>query len=712
MKKVLIVFVLLLWTAVAFAGPKPLPPLPSVPGASLPAASDGYLKCDTGVYSWETPAGAGDVVGPASSTQYKIPLWGAADKTLIDGVAVGTAGMLLRSAGADANPAWSAYTLALPGLTGAVLYSDGTNWTRSATPSLTALTISGANSLGLGTQSANTGSINFKNSTNNNTLILQAGATGGNLTFTLPTAYPTIAGQLLSSGATGVLSWNGNPSIESMVLYGANSLALGSGSSSTAPGTGSILFRNETNDNTFTIASGASGASISWTLPTAAPGGANYLLNVSANGTMAYTDPASLGGGSVATDTIFDAKGDLAIGTGANTSAKFAIGANYSLMYPNSAAGGGTVGMAWLAPVNNSIVGYNSSGVLGAYTSIQVDDSAAQFYSATASKGQLKFDQTGISNTKTVTVKYTATDSYTWTPTILGNSSFGIGTTFTDGKWCTYATATGFTCAEAAPAGAGDVTGVGDCADGACYDGSSDGGTYIRLYDGTSAYESITGGVRLFTFASSTADAENLTLTLGNNDNTVSLTSSTGAANLIGLGSYSLGAAGVKLSGADGALTILGLGDGYDEDLTINLDTTENTATVSSSTGVTSVNFSALNLVTTGNISGAINIITDNDDHSVTGAEAYGGFGVATGTGTWTLPAAAAGMNFCVYSTTAAAVNVDVDGSDVITLNGTALSAGDKITSASGAGDFICLLAVSDSSWLTLGRSGVWTDGN
>lgn len=36
--------------------------------------------------------------------------------------------------------------------------------------------------------------------------------------------------------------------------------------------------------------------------------------------------------------------------------------------------------------------------------------------------------------------------------------------------------------------GPGDVTGVGDCASGACLDGSSDGGTYIRLYDGDSNY--------------------------------------------------------------------------------------------------------------------------------------------------------------------------------------------------------------------------------
>jgi len=36
--------------------------------------------------------------------------------------------------------------------------------------------------------------------------------------------------------------------------------------------------------------------------------------------------------------------------------------------------------------------------------------------------------------------------------------------------------------------GSGDVTGVGDCASGACFDGSSDGGSYVRIYDGDSHY--------------------------------------------------------------------------------------------------------------------------------------------------------------------------------------------------------------------------------
>ncbi len=55
-----------------------------------------------------------------------------------------------------------------------------------------------------------------------------------------------------------------------------------------------------------------------------------------------------------------------------------------------------------------------------------------------------------------------------------------------------------------------------------------------------------------------------------------------------------IAAAGVKLTGSDGDLTILGLGDGFDEDLNINLDDTENTAVISSSTGITKLDFGNL----------------------------------------------------------------------------------------------------------------------
>ena len=77
--------------------------------------------------------------------------------------------------------------------------------------------------------------------------------------------------------------------------------------------------------------------------------------------------------------------------------------------------------------------------------------------------------------------------------------------------------------------GAGDVTGVGDCTSGACGDGSSDGGTYYRFYDGTSSYMQILAGVRMFTFSSALSNAEDFRITLGNNNNTITFSSTTGA---------------------------------------------------------------------------------------------------------------------------------------------------------------------------------------
>ncbi|TRZ44511.1 hypothetical protein D4S03_11950 [bacterium] len=56
--------------------------------------------------------------------------------------------------------------------------------------------------------------------------------------------------------------------------------------------TGSLIFKNISNTNAFTLQPGATGAALSWTLPIAAPGGNNYLLNAQTTGVLSYTDPA------------------------------------------------------------------------------------------------------------------------------------------------------------------------------------------------------------------------------------------------------------------------------------------------------------------------------------------------------------------------------------------------------------------------------------
>ena len=66
--------------------------------------------------------------------------------------------------------------------------------------------------------------------------------------------------------------------------------------------------------------------------PTGTPSGTTYL-----RGDGTWATPAGGGSGSVATDVIFDAKGDLPVGTGADTAARLAVAANsLSVVVPNS----------------------------------------------------------------------------------------------------------------------------------------------------------------------------------------------------------------------------------------------------------------------------------------------------------------------------------------------------------------------------------------
>jgi len=93
---------------------------------------------------------------------------------------------------------------------------------------------------------------------------------------------------------------------------------------------------------------------------------------------------------------------------------------------------------------------------------------------------------------------------------------------------------------------------------------------------------------------------------------------------------FDLAAAGVKMTGADGVLTLLGLGNGNDEALAIDFDNgAANVVGVSSSTGVTSINF------------GTIDLVTDTVTAALTGST---GLSLTTGV-TGILPLANGGTN-------------------------------------------------------------------
>lgn len=72
------------------------------------------------------------------------------------------------------------------------------------------------------------------------------------------------------------------------------------------------------------------------------------------------------GGGNVATDTLWDAKGDLAAGTGANTASKLTVGANDTILMADSAQ---ATGLKWVASATPSTVGTaNSTGTADTFT--------------------------------------------------------------------------------------------------------------------------------------------------------------------------------------------------------------------------------------------------------------------------------------------------------------------------------------------------------
>jgi hypothetical protein len=81
----------------------------------------------------------------------------------------------------------------------------------------------------------------------------------------------------------------------------------------------------------------------------------------------------------------------------------------------------------------------------------------------------------------------------------------------------------------------------------------------------------------------------------------------------------------------------------------------------------------------------------------------------ATGSVTFSLPAAGKGYEFCFYVFEAQQVYVDpATGDQIFDLTN---ASGDRIGSST-AGDFVCLLGLDGSNWLPLGSSGTWADAD
>ncbi len=170
---------------------------------------------------------------------------------------------------------------------------------------------------------------------------------------------------------------------------------------------------------------------------------------------------------------------------------------------------------------------------------------------------------------------------------------------------------------------------------------------------------------------------------------------------------------------------------------TAGIMTGEGTATIEADalagaipTGVTAVTQSVdddtTEIATTAFVQGelAVDIVTSvGDTDTVAAAELRGTMHIAdhatsTSDVVYTLPTAVAGYSACFYDNGGGdgGISIDINGSDTFLLNGTALDAGDQIDSpgvagAGANGDYICLVAIDATNWITLDQSGTWVDG-
>lgn len=78
----------------------------------------------------------------------------------------------------------------------------------------------------------------------------------------------------------------------------------------------------------------------------------------------------------------------------------------------------------------------------------------------------------------------------------------------------------------------------------------------------------------------------------------------------------------------------------------------------------------------------------------------------------FTLPPCEAGLFMLFYDIGGGVITIDTfDGTDELYLDGTSVGAGDAIDSPGVAGNFIGIMGIDDTRWVTSGRSGTWVDG-
>jgi hypothetical protein len=175
---------------------------------------------------------------------------------------------------------------------------------------------------------------------------------GGSLSGTAVNGLNVSGGTISGATFTGTLNGTGSPAITNfgtinsqtigtaanftgtLAVQGIGGVTLGTSSSAN----GQIVFKNSTNSNTLTLASGASGSNFTLTLPTT-PGSPNECLITDGSGVLSYSTCLSGGGGGSAGVSGLD-------GLSGNLTLNNSTGSGTSITIANAKSDGSTEGIA------------------------------------------------------------------------------------------------------------------------------------------------------------------------------------------------------------------------------------------------------------------------------------------------------------------------------------------------------------------------------
>lgn len=173
----------------------------------------------------------------------------------------------------------------------------------SSTPTFASMTLTGASSLTLGTASSATGAIILKNSTNANNTVLQAGAAGATLTFTLPTTDGD-NGDVLTTNGSGVMSWaaagsGANTALSNLASVALNTALLPDAAAADDFGSATLPFKD-----IFLAGSSGTPATNNFQLTGTSTSGTRVITLPDATGTVALTSDIPAAGANTALSNL------------------------------------------------------------------------------------------------------------------------------------------------------------------------------------------------------------------------------------------------------------------------------------------------------------------------------------------------------------------------------------------------------------------------